>query len=143
MAAVLRIVVVFSALAAALVVAGNVYMIVDYWPRWELMVNYGLPHGSLATVVVTIFEIATSLAFALFLLAIALSERNALRSPLFYAASGVALMVLLRYDFSSRFPTRSYQLYGQGGLTLLLTGLALGLVYWAIAGRKAGKWREN
>jgi hypothetical protein len=143
LAIVLRILVIFAALIAALAAAGNVYMVVDYWPHFDLMAQYGLPHGSLAPVLVTIIEIAASLAFVLFLLVIALAERYALRSPVFYAAAGLALLVLLRFDFSSRFPTQNYALYGRGGLTLLATGLALGLVYWVIAGRKAGKWLEK
>jgi hypothetical protein len=32
-------------------------------------------------------------------------------------------------------------LFAHGGLILLASGVTLGFVYWAAAGRKAGAWR--
>jgi hypothetical protein len=134
---------VLMALLVALFLSANVYMIIDYWPDFDFMANYGLPHGSLATVVGTMMVVGSSLAFFLFILVLVLSETYSLRSLLFHLAAGVALLVLLRFDFASRFRHQdAYGLFDQAGLGLIATGAALGLIYWLLAGRKAGSWRE-
>jgi hypothetical protein len=139
-----RIVVMLCALLLAVTAAAHVCMITWYAPDWRLILAYGLPHGSLAPVVATIFIFVTSVPFVLFVFVILLAEIYALRSVLFFIACGLALTLLVRYEIEVMIgKDDSYELTAKGGLILLATGVALGFVYWVIAGRNAGKWRGD
>ena len=88
-----------------------------------------------------------TLIFLPMLLAVVLTEVFALRSLLIYAAGGAAIMLLAyqgagfgRYEESiDRAPppiSREAQIAAGAGV-------AFGLTYWLIAGRKAGRWKER
>jgi hypothetical protein len=95
--------------------------------------------AALATPVIFI----NSVPFVLFALVILIAERMALRSLLFYLACGLGLTLLVRYDLQVMIGNHlPFELSERGGLILTATGLSIGLTYWAIAGRKAGMWRE-
>jgi hypothetical protein len=73
------------------------------------------------------------------LLIILVAEGFGWRSALFYAAAGLALALFFHYGLidevtPSGFRTREI---------MAGAGIAGGLVYWALAGRNAGKWRET
>ena len=81
------------------------------------------------------------------LIAVVLTEVFALRSLLIHAAGGAAIMLLAyqgagfgRYEESiDRAPppiSREAQIAAGAGV-------AFGLTYWLIAGRKAGRWKER
>jgi hypothetical protein len=96
--------------------------------------------------------IATSLTGALIflpmLIAVAIAEALSIRSLLIYAVGGIALLLLGYYgaDFG-----RSYEESIDAAPAVLpralelvaVAGITFGLVYWAIAGRKAGLWRAR
>jgi hypothetical protein len=92
--------------------------------------------------------ITASLLFLPMLIAVVLAEALCLRSLLIYALGGAALFLL------------AYQGVGLGHLDeesidhppppisreaqiAAGAGVAFGFTYWAIAGRKAGRWRER
>jgi hypothetical protein len=88
-----------------------------------------------------------TLIFLPMLLAVVLTEVFALRSLLIHAAGGAAIMLLAyqgagfgRYEESiDRAPppiSREAQIVAGAGV-------AFGLTYWLIAGRKAGRWKER
>lgn len=139
-----RVLVCAAGVLLALLVAGHVFMIGSYAPDWQSMLNYGLPHGSLASVLGAVAIYVNSLPIVLFLLVVGLAESFALRSLAFYIACGLALTLFLEYDFASRFwPQQPLGLTEPSGQILLAMGIAIGLVYWSIAGRNAGKWRAD
>jgi hypothetical protein len=72
------------------------------------------------------------------LLVILIAESFGWRSVLFYAAAGLALALLSRYG-SPEPPMPSGLREGE---IMAGAGIAGGLVYWVLAGRNAGKWRE-
>jgi hypothetical protein len=76
-------------------------------------------------------------------LAIALAEALGLRSPLFYGALGGAGLVALYYalGLADRGPGGGI-LVGRDLEIMAGAGIAGGFVYWAIAGRNAGAWKE-
>jgi hypothetical protein len=77
------------------------------------------------------------------LLLIALSEGLRLRSPLFYAALGGAGLVALYYGLGlAERGAGGDVLVGRDLEIMAGSGIAGGFVYWAIAGRNAGAWRE-
>ena len=127
----------------AFLAAGHVFMIGSYAPDWQSIAAYGLPHGSLAAVLGAIVIYFDSLAVIWFVLLIGLAEKYALRSWAFYVACGLALTMFVQYEFASRFwPDKPFALFERSGVVLLAMGITIGLVYWAVAGRKAGKWRQ-
>jgi hypothetical protein len=78
------------------------------------------------------------------LLVIVLAEALRLRSPLFYAAAGGLGLVILYYGLglAERGPGGD-ALVGREVEIMAGAGIAGGFVYWAIAGRNAGAWREQ
>ena len=70
-------------------------------------------------------------------------EALALRSPLFYAALGGAGLVALYYalGLADRGPGGGIPA-GRDLEIMAGAGIAGGFVYWAIAGRTAGAWKE-
>ena len=84
-----------------------------------------------------------SLIFFPMLVAVALTEIFGLRSVLVYAAGGAALTLLAFYGAGFG---RSYEesidaapkLFTRGAEIAAAAGIAFGLVYWLIAGRRAG-----
>ena len=76
-------------------------------------------------------------------LVIALAEALALRSPLFYAALGGAGLVALYYALGLADRGPGGGIPAGSDLEIMAgAGIAGGFVYWAIAGRTAGAWKE-
>jgi hypothetical protein len=79
---------------------------------------------------------------------IAIAETFKIRSLLVHAVAGAALLLLVYYGGGL---ARSYEesidrapppISRETEITAA-AGIVFGLVYWAIAGRKAGRWRER
>jgi len=81
------------------------------------------------------------------LLLVVLAETFRLRSVLFYALAGVVIMLIAYYGSGLGNPYEE-SIDQAGPLTrqvelVIAAGAVFGLVYWAIAGRKAGAWRDR
>jgi hypothetical protein len=81
-------------------------------------------------------------------IAIAIAEAIKLRSALAYTAAGAAMLVLGYYGsgFSNRYEESIDQPpppISRETEIAAAAGAVFGLVYWAIAGRKAGAWRKG
>ena len=76
------------------------------------------------------------------LLAIALAEGLALRSAVIYGVIGAALALAMAYglDFAGYIATPEGDL-ARNREVFAAAGIAGGLVYWLIAGRRAGAWK--
>jgi hypothetical protein len=142
MALIVRIVVIGAALLVASAVAAFVMAFAVVMDWQDVVSVTGLAPGWLAVDFFGLIVSAKGLFSALLL--IVLTEALRVRSPLFYAAAGGLGLVALYYGLGlvERGP-------GAGALTgreleiMAGAGIAAGFVYWAIAGRKAGAWREQ
>jgi hypothetical protein len=75
------------------------------------------------------------------MLVIAISEGFRLRSVIFWALAGCLIGLFCYYGMAgffevSRGPRRAFEVIAGAGIVA-------GLVYWALAGRKAGAWRAS
>jgi len=78
------------------------------------------------------------------MLLIAVAEGFRLRSVLFYGIAGGAAALLSFYGSSlGLHPSPQQALLDHDGEVIAASGIAAGLVYWALAGRNAGAWRER
>jgi hypothetical protein len=142
-----RIIVILFALWLATIAAGLVWSIGLLGPQWQASGDLGdrvvfwgatfLASGITATLI-----------FLPALIAVVLTEAFSIRSLLVYAAGGAALTFLAYqgagfgrgYEESIDRPpppvSRDAEIAGAAGA-------AFGLVYWMIAGRRAGVWRNR
>lgn len=90
------------------------------------------------------FVFVTWLALMPALLAIVVGEAFSLRSVLYYALAGAAIGAIAYWSLGSFDPS----LLRVDGATrreieiMIGAGIVAGFVYWLIAGRTAGRWRE-
>ena len=142
-----RIFVILFAVWLATIAAGIVMSIGLLGPQWpalsgdpgDRIVFWGaafLASGLTATLI-----------FLPMLIAVVLTEVFALRSLLIYAVGGAAVMLLAyhgagfgRYEESI---DRTPPPISREAEIAAAAGAVFGLTYWAIAGRKAGRWRER
>jgi hypothetical protein len=104
------------------------------------------PYGESVLGVVVTFGALFVSAYALapLLLVIVCAEAFAIRALLFYALGGALMGAVLYFNYSGW----SGRAFTAGGFArrelevMAAAGIVAGLVYWAIAGRTAGKWRE-
>ncbi|MFL5105525.1 MAG: hypothetical protein ACJ8DX_05430 [Xanthobacteraceae bacterium] len=126
-----------ASLVAAFVITFGVLM------DWEQILSMtGFSPGWFAVAFFGLIVSAKGLVSAL--LVIVLTEALRLRSPLFYAAAGGTGLVALYYGLglAERGPGGDV-LVGRELEIMAGAGIAAGFVYWAIAGRNAGAWREH
>jgi hypothetical protein len=90
--------------------------------------------------------ITGSVTFAPFVLMVIAAEGLRLRSVLFYAAAGVVIALIAYYGWGFGNPyEESIDQAGpvaRGIELVLAAGVVFGLVYWLVAGRRAGAWRD-
>ncbi len=103
-----------------------------------------LGHGAVAVFATFGFVFISAYALLPALLVIIAAEAFAIRSVLFYAVAGGLLGAILILN-SDGWDWRAIQIDGGARRELEImaaAGIVAGFVYWAIAGRKAGRWRE-
>jgi phosphotransferase system glucose/maltose/N-acetylglucosamine-specific IIC component len=140
-----RIIVIFFALIAAIVAAGIVLAIGIVAPDWAGVDSD--PFERVSFFIVSFFATSFVGAVAMLpaLVVIIITEAARLRNFLYYAVGG-ALVGLASYygtDISVRLENTTD--VAPVGNTLQLAaaaGIVAGVVYWLIAGRNAGRWRE-
>lgn len=74
---------------------------------------------------------------------IVLAESFGIRSIFFYAGMGALGLLALTYGFSTGDGTIGDRAVGRELEIMAAAGIVAGFVYWAIAGRNAGRWYER
>jgi hypothetical protein len=143
-----RITMAFLGYLLACVAAALVLTIGSLAPNWnEVMAPLG-PHAGAAESIAlwSVTGIAAivifSVGFLPALLVIALAEGLALRSAVMYGVIGAALSLAMAYglDFAGYIASPEGDL-ARNREVFAAAGIAGGLVYWLIAGRRAGAWK--
>jgi len=115
-------------------------------PDWNDVLSLAVQTGAMVPVVgvSAVFVAVVALLPALAILAIA--EGFRWRSVLIYAGLGGALALLLYYGLGLAgiaLEADGGDLLGRQREVLAAAGIAGGLVYWLMAGRRAGAWRSH
>lgn len=144
-----RLFVIFFAVILASMAAGIAIAVGIFGSEWQ---NVSGDVGGRVVFWSTAFIGATGVgAFGMLPLAIliAIAESFNIRSLLVHAAAGAALLLLAYYGSGLARPSYEESIDAPPPLIARETeiaaaaGVVFGLVYWVIAGRKAGKWRER
>lgn len=133
----------FAAYILACMAASLVLTIATLTPAWDDLAALGVPSAAIWVVVAAGAAVIAAVAMLPALLLIVLAEGFAWRSVLYYGVFGGILALALWYgvDFAGN--------GGKAGAGLAherevfaAAGIAGGLVYWLVAGRKAGLWKR-
>jgi putative copper export protein len=141
-----RVFVIFFAFLIACMAAGFTIAFGFFGQEWALLQSDPVARASfwIATAVGTSFTGAK--AFLPLLLVIILAEAFRFRSIIFYALAGVGIALIAWYGLGFVNPyEESIDAPGpvnHGLQQVIAAGVVFGLAYWALAGRKAGKWLE-
>jgi hypothetical protein len=139
-----RIFVVLFAFFAASIVAGLVLTLGLLPPEFDELTPMPGAHAGFGLAVAFSAVLISGYALIPAMLFIAIAEGFRLRSFLFYAGFGAAVALLIAYgsNFSIE-GSPAYPFVGREQEVFAAAGIAGGLVYWALAGRKAGAWRAD
>lgn len=143
-----RIFVILFALWVATMAAGIVWsvgLLGSHWPAMSGDIEDRVVFWGAAFIA---SGITATLLFLPMLIAVVLAEAFSLRSILIYAIGGAALFLVA---YGSAGFGRSYEesidrappLVSREFQIAAGSGIAFGFVYWLIAGRRAGRWRER
>ena len=100
----------------------------------------------LTVFIVTVSAFVAAFSFVPAVIAILVTETFGLRSVLFHALAGGLIGLFCGYTlgFIGPLPRIDFDMpLGTNFELLAAAGIAAGLVYWLIAGRSAGLWRER
>jgi hypothetical protein len=139
-----RLFLVFFAYVLACVTASAVFTFGTLNPHWDEVVATGLPPQAIWAVVAVGAPIVGVAAFLPAAAIVAVTESFSWRSVLLYAAVGGALALMLSYGFDMPGDVGDPATYFvRERQVLAAAGIAGGLVYWLLAGRRAGAWKQN
>ncbi|OQW56694.1 MAG: hypothetical protein A4S14_21165 [Proteobacteria bacterium SG_bin9] len=139
-----RIIVIFVAFCAACFAAGAIIVMAVIFPEWS-DVRLGLDDGTFAIITTIGFVFVSGFALLPALVAAVITEGFSIRSVLFYAVCG-AVVGAVCYLGMANFDAATMSFNGLIRRELEVmsgAGVIAGLVYWMIAGRNAGRWRET
>jgi phosphotransferase system glucose/maltose/N-acetylglucosamine-specific IIC component len=140
-----RIIVIFFALIVAIVAAGIVLAIGIVAPDWAGVDSDPVERVSFFIVSFFATSLVGAVAMLPALVVIIITEAARLRNFLYYGIGG-ALVGLASYygtDISVRLEnTTDVAPVGNALQLAAAAGIVGGIVYWLIAGRNAGRWRE-
>ena len=148
MSVVARIVMAFLGYGFACLAAALVLTLGSLAPNWnEVMAPLGPDSAAFQSIALwSVTGIAAVIIFSVgflpCLLVIALAEGLALRSAVIYGIIGALLSLAMAYglDFAGYIATPDGDLV-RNREVFAAAGIAGGLVYWLIAGRRAGAWK--
>ena len=148
MAVLARIVMAFLGYMLACIAAALVLTLGSLAPNWnEVMAPLGPQAGDAESIALwSVTGLAAIIIFSVgflpSLLVIALAEGLALRSAVVYGIVGALLALAMAYglDFAGYIASSEGDLAGNREV-FAAAGIAGGLVYWLIAGRRAGMWK--
>ena len=142
MAVVGRLLLMFLAYALACIAASFVFTIGALTPHWDEVASAGLPPEAIWAIVAVGAPIIGFVAFFPALLIVAVAEGFAWHSVILYAAMGGALALALSYGIDLTGDVSEPTTYfAREREVLAASGIAGGLVYWLVAGRRAGSWK--
>jgi hypothetical protein len=124
-----------ASLAAAMVIAVSVML-----PEWSDLLAQSMQHGVFSIVVGFGAVVLSALALLPAVIVVMLAEAMRLRSLLFYAAAGGLGLLALYYGLGLA-PMDAR--VGREFEIVAAAGIVGGLVYWALAGRNAGRWLDR
>jgi hypothetical protein len=139
-----RVFVVLFAFLIASFFAGLVVTVAVVMREWTNLALGPVDDGLFMIFATFGFVFVTWLALMPALLAIVVGEAFSLRSVLYYALAGAAIGAIAYWSLGSFDPS----LLRIDGATrreveiMIGAGIVAGFVYWLIAGRTAGRWRE-
>ena len=149
MALIGRIFVVIFAVLIASLAAGVVIALGVLGPQWHGLTGDPFERGAF-TVTVFIGAVSTgSIGLLPLAILIGMAEAFKVRSLLAYALAGVAVLMLGYYTSGMAPPSYEESIdrppspVSREAEIAAASGAVFGLVYWAIAGRGAGRWRER
>ncbi len=146
MALIGRIFVILFALWLAAMAAGMVWSIGLLSVQWPAMSGDPMARFVFWGTAFVASGITATVLFLPMLIAVVLAEAFRIRSLLIYAVGGVALMLLAYHGADwgrtgeESIDERPAPISRETEIAAA-AGAAFGLIYWAIAGRKAGAWR--
>jgi len=148
MAVLARIVMAFLGYLLACIAAALVLTLGSLAPNWnEVMAPLGPQAGDAESIALwSVTGLAAIIIFSVgflpSLLVIALAEGLGLRSAVVYGIVGALLALAMAYglDFAGYIASSEGDLAGNREV-FAAAGIAGGLVYWLIAGRRAGMWK--
>lgn len=137
-----RIILILFACVVASLAAGFVVTLAVLLPEFGELALDTLDQGTFGLLVAFGAIFVSGFALLPVLIVIVLAESFGLRSLLFYAAAGAAISVLLVLHVRG-YDTLAFRVDGFARRELEImaaAGIVSGFVYWAIAGRSAGRW---
>jgi hypothetical protein len=132
-------------LCLAAVAAGLVVVLAVLFPEWSELALGPLDETGFTLVLAFGLIFVSGVALVPALIVVALTEAFGIRQPLAYAAGG-ALSGAACYLGLVPFDTDTMRFVGiiRRDLEIMSgAGIIAGLVYWLVAGRNAGRWRET
>ncbi len=144
MALIGRILIILVAFFAASLAAGIVLVFSVVFPEWGSG-RFGFDEGSFPVIATIGFVVIGSFGFLPALIIALVTEALNVRSALIYATGG-AILGALSYLGIARFdPDTMTMVDGVRREVEIMAGAGIvaGLVYWLIAGRNAGAWRDT
>jgi hypothetical protein len=145
MALFLRILMVLFALWVAVMAAGVTIAIGMFIPDWGAMETDPVDRAMFFVVAFFATSFAGAVAYLPAFLTVTLAEALSIRSFLYYGTAGAAIGLLGYFgsNISSRLEDTTDITPVAHSLELVAAaGIIGGLVYWLMAGRNAGRWRE-
>ena len=139
-----RLLLILFACFAASLAAAMVGTLAVLLPAWSDLPLGPFDQGTFGVVVAFGALFVSGFALLPALLVIVLAEAFAIRTVLYYALAGAAVAGLLYLSLRG-FDTLALRVNGFARRELEImaaAGIVAGFVYWAIAGRSAGGWRD-
>jgi hypothetical protein len=139
-----RILIILVAFFAASLAAGLILVFAIVFPDWGSG-RFGFDEGSFAVAATIGFVVIGSVGFVPALMIALVTEALKVRSALIYAAGGAVIGVLSYLGVAQFDPDTMTMVSGNRREVEIMAGAGIvaGLVYWLIAGRTAGIWRET
>src|SRR3954468_20313070 len=114
--------------------------------QWQLLETDPVAQGAFWITSAVGTSVAGFASFMPLVLVAILAEAFRLRSAIFYALAGVGIALFAYYSWGFVNPyEESIDAPGpivRGIELVVAAGVVFGLTYWAVAGRKAGTWRD-
>lgn len=139
-----RIIVILFGIALACLAAGAIVVLAVMFPEWSDLALGPLDDAGVGLVFTFGLIFVSGFALIPALITVIITEAFEIRSALAYAAGG-ALAGVLCYLGLLSFDADTMSFVGlvRRDLEVMTgAGIVAGLVYWLIAGRNAGRWRE-